>query len=86
MIRALTFTFPFFFSLLLAALVRRSGTVIVGGPPEAVEGFRRGLRFFFAAEALSGAAASLTETAPLVLTLTLSLPLTAKLNVLGAGW
>ena len=44
------------------------------------------LFFFFFAEALSGAAASLTETLPVCLTLTIScLPLTAKLNALLAG-
>src|SRR5262249_43511244 len=65
-IRAVTDTFPFSLSRLLAVLVRLSGTVIVGGPPEAVEGFRGRLRFLiFVAETLSGAAASLTETLPL---------------------
>jgi hypothetical protein len=45
-IRALTVTLPVCLNFRLASLESRSGTVIVGGSPKALEGFRRSRRFF----------------------------------------
>ena len=63
-IRARTLSSPVCRSFCLARLVSRSATATVGGSPEALDGFSSSLRFF-ATEALSGEAASLTETLPL---------------------
>src|SRR6476659_2597122 len=85
-IRALTLSLPRRRSFALASLVRRSGTMIVWGPPEALEGFSRSFRFFLDATALRGAFASLSETPPEAWTLTINfLPLTKKLKVLVAA-
>jgi hypothetical protein len=73
-IRALTVTLPFAFSLLFAALVRASFTVIVGGFPDACDAFssRGFFILFFDGEALRGEGAPATETSPGAWTLTIS--------------
>ena len=87
-IRARTITLPFLFRRLLAALLSASGTVIVGGLPEALDGLSRSLRFL-AAKALATTAlapASVTPTMPAVETLTNNrLPWSRKVKALEGG-
>ena len=85
--RAFTRTLPFLFKASLPGLVRRRGTEILGGPPLALLGLSRSVRFFLrpyrllACAALSGSTESSTVTAPGVLTASTSLlPLTFALN------